>query len=249
MNQYQHFHSLHHQQAPLVLANAWNAKSAQIVEKAGFQAIATSSGAISASMGYPDGEQMPFAEMLYVISRIKAATSLPLTVDFERGYTDNFVLLNEHVQQLIDIGAAGINLEDNQGEELYLRKLSSIKNYLLKTGQQLFLNARTDGFLQKVDNPLETTIRRAGVYKEAGADGLFVTGVQDTELISQIVSATTLPVNLVGIAKISAIQTLANIGVKRISMAGILFGAGYKKIEGILTTIKAENSLEVLSAP
>jgi 2-methylisocitrate lyase-like PEP mutase family enzyme len=235
MSQYENFHQLHHREQPLVIANAWNAKSAQLIEKAGFEAIATSSGAIAASMGYPDGEQMPFAEMLYVVSRIKAATALPLSVDFERGYTDDLPLLHKHLQQIIDTGAVGINLEDNQGEELYLRKLSSIKNYLLKTGQQLFLNARTDGFLQKVDKPLETTVRRAELYKEAGADGLFVTGVQDPELISEIVSVTTLPVNLVGTSKISAIQTLANLGVKRISMAGNLFGAAYKNTGAILT--------------
>src|SRR5713226_3139739 len=134
MNQYENFHQLHYREEPLIIANAWNAKSAQIIEKSGFEAIATSSGAIAASMGYPDGEQMPFAEMRYIISRIKAATSLPLSIDFERGYTDDLTLLNKHIQQIIDIGAVGINLEDSQGEELYLRKLSSIKNYLLKTG-------------------------------------------------------------------------------------------------------------------
>lgn len=248
MDQYENFYNLHHKAAPLVIANAWNARSAQLIEKAGFEAIGTSSGAIAASMGYPDGEKIPFAEMLYIVSRIKAATALPLTVDFERGYTDDLTLLNEHLQQIIDTGAVGINLEDNQGEDIYLKKLSSIKNYLLKTGQQLFLNARTDVFLQKLDSPLETTIRRAGLYKEAGADGLFVTGIQDTDLISKIVSATTMPINLVGSSKLASIQTLADLGVKRISMAGMLFGAGYKKTEGILTAIKAENSLAALFA-
>jgi 2-methylisocitrate lyase-like PEP mutase family enzyme len=250
MNQYENFRQLHHQDEPLIIANAWNAKSAQLIEKSGFNAVATSSGAIAASMGYPDGEKMPFAEMIYIISRIKAATSLPLTVDFERGYTDDLPLLNQHIQQLLDIGAVGINLEDNQGEEQYLRKLTSIKNYLMNTGQQLFINARTDVFLQKLDNPLETTIRRAGLYKDAGADGLFVTGIQDTDVISQIVSATPLPVNLVGASKELSIGMLADIGVKRISMAGFLFLAAYKKAEGILTAIKAENSLAGLfSAP
>jgi 2-methylisocitrate lyase-like PEP mutase family enzyme len=246
MNQYQTFYNLHHGKQPLVIANAWNSKSAQLIEKAGFDAVATSSGAIAASMGYPDGEQMPFAEMLYIISRIKTATGLPLSVDFERGYTDDLTLLNQHVQQLIDTGVVGINLEDSQGEELYLKKLTSVKNYLLKTGQQLFLNARTDGFLQKVDRPLETTIRRATLYKDVGADGLFVTGVQDEKIIREIVAATTLPVNVVGSTKFPDIQTLADLGVKRISMAGILFGAVYKKTEAILAIVKAENSLSGL---
>ena len=246
MNQFENFYQLHNRNEPLLIANAWNAKSAQVIEKVGFEAIATSSGAIAASMGYPDGEQMPFAEMLYVISRIKAATNLPLTVDFERGYTDDLTILNEQLQQLIDTGAVGINIEDNQGEDLYLRKLSSIKNYLTRTGQQLFINARTDGFLQKVEQPLETTIRRASLYKNAGADGLFVTGIQDADMIRQIASSTSLPVNLVGNPKFSDIRILGDLGVKRISMAGNLFGAVYKRTEAILTDIKTENSLSNL---
>ncbi|HMG08011.1 MAG TPA: isocitrate lyase/phosphoenolpyruvate mutase family protein, partial [Mucilaginibacter sp.] len=52
-----------------------------------------------------------------------------------------------------------------------------------KTNQKLFINARTDGFLQKVESPLETTIKRAKLYQEAGADGLFVTAVSDPATI------------------------------------------------------------------
>ena len=39
MNDYQKFYDLHHQEQPLLIGNAWNAKSAQIIEKAGFDAI------------------------------------------------------------------------------------------------------------------------------------------------------------------------------------------------------------------
>ena len=246
MNDYEKFYQLHHQPQPLVVANAWNAKSALLIEKAGFDAIATSSGAIADSLGYKDGENIPFAELLYIIKRIKATTTIPLSVDMESGYTKDLSVLNGHIQQLIDTGVAGINLEDNQGEELYLSKLSSIKNYLLKTNQQLFINARTDGFLQKIDNPLENTIRRAKLYEDAGADGLFVTGVQDEEIIKTIVAATPLPVNVVGVSKLASVELLAGWGIKRISMAGILYSAGYKNIEEILTTIKGENSLAEL---
>ena len=55
------FHQLHHQSKPFILANVWNVKSAQIVEASGFDAMATSSGAIADSLGYKDGEQIPFA--------------------------------------------------------------------------------------------------------------------------------------------------------------------------------------------
>ena len=48
-----------------------------MIEKAGFKAIGTSSGAISDSLGYPDGEKIPFDELLYVVKRIKAVTNIP----------------------------------------------------------------------------------------------------------------------------------------------------------------------------
>lgn len=246
MNHYQTFYELHHRQQPLVIANAWNAKSAQIIEKAGFEAIATSSGAIADSLGYKDGENIPFDEMMYIIQRIKAVSSIPLSVDMERGYTDDPKILKENIQKIIDTGVAGINLEDHQGEEIYLRKLYTIRNYLQQSNQQLFINARTDVFLQKLPNPLETVIVRAGLYKDAGAEGLFVTGVQDTDLIKAIVSAVSLPVNVVGVSSLSSVELLADCGVKRISMAGILYTAGYKKTEGLATAIKAANSLFAL---
>jgi 2-methylisocitrate lyase-like PEP mutase family enzyme len=246
MTDYETFHQLHYQSKPLILANVWNAKSAQIVETSGFKAVATSSGAIAESLGYRDGEQIPFAELMYIVQRIKASISIPLSVDIERGYTDDLNVLNEHIQKLIDHGVVGINLEDAQGEDIYMKKLNSIKNYLVKTNQQLFINARTDGFLQKLSSPLETTIKRAKLYKEAGADGLFVTGIQDIGIIKEIVSSTTLPVNVVGLAKTASIFALADCGVKRVSMAVFLYKATYNKAEMIAKEILNNQSLEIL---
>jgi 2-methylisocitrate lyase-like PEP mutase family enzyme len=67
MNNHEKFQQLHHQEKPLIIANAWNVKSAQLIEAQGFAAIATSSGAIADSLGYADGEKIPFSELLYVI--------------------------------------------------------------------------------------------------------------------------------------------------------------------------------------
>jgi 2-methylisocitrate lyase-like PEP mutase family enzyme len=245
MNNFERFYQLHHQAKPFILGNVWNVKSAKIVEASGFEAMATSSGAISDSLGYKDGEQIPFDELLYVIRRIRSGTSIPLSVDFERGYTDDLTLLNEYIQQLIDAGVVGINLEDAQGEGIYLRKLSSIKNYLTKTNQQLFINARTDGFLQKLPSPLETTLERARLYQDAGADGLFVTGVKDTQVIKEIVRSTSLPVNIVSVPGLP-VAALAECGVKRISMAVLLYKATYSKMEAMVKAVLNGESLEPL---
>jgi 2-methylisocitrate lyase-like PEP mutase family enzyme len=246
MSDYEKFHQLHYQSTPLILANVWNVKSAQIAENSGFKAVATSSGAIAESLGYKDGEHIPFTELLYMVQRIKASISIPLSVDLERGYTNDPEVLKEHIQKLIDTGVVGINLEDAQGEDIYLKKLNSIKNYLVKTNQQLFINARTDVFLQKLPSPLETIIRRAGLYKEAGADGLFITGVQDTQIIKAVVSSTTLPVNVVNANKSLSLAALADCGVKRISMAVLLYKATYKNVEMIVKEILNKQSFEPL---
>jgi 2-methylisocitrate lyase-like PEP mutase family enzyme len=246
MNNYEKFFQLHHQTAPFIIANAWNVKSAKLIEENGFKAIATSSGAIANSLGYEDGEKIPFNELLYVIQRIRSCTSILLSVDFERGYTNDLAVLNDHIQKLIDLGVVGINIEDAQGEETYLKKLNSIKSYLVKTNQQLFINARTDGFLQKLDSPLERTLERAKLYKEAGADGLFVTGVSDTSIIKEITAAVSLPVNVVGTPKFPAVKALAECGVKRISMAVFLYNATYKQLEKVVSNVNAEQSFAPL---
>ncbi|HEY9533731.1 MAG TPA: isocitrate lyase/phosphoenolpyruvate mutase family protein [Mucilaginibacter sp.] len=245
MNQYEKFYQLHQQQAPFIIANAWNARSAQLIEEAGFEAIATSSGAIAGSLGYEDGEKIPFNELLYMVQRIKACTTLPLSVDMERGYADDLNVLTDNIQKLIDNGVSGINIEDMQGEDIYLRKLESIKNYLIKTNQQLFINARTDVFLQKLPSPLETVLRRAKLYKEAGADGLFVPAVSDATVIKEITRSTTLPVNMVASSKLS-VETLASLGIRRISMAVLLYKATYNQLARISRNIKDENSFSPL---
>ncbi|WP_018344385.1 isocitrate lyase/PEP mutase family protein [Cytophaga aurantiaca] len=246
MNNYEKFYQLHHSEKPFVLANAWNAKSAQVIEQNGFDAIVTSSGAISNSMGYEDGEKMPFGELLYIVKRITASTKIPVSVDLERGYTDDVNVLTDNIQRLIDAGVVGINLEDAQGEEVYLKKLAAVKNYLERNNQKLFINARTDGFLQKMDSPLELTIKRAKLYQDAGANGLFVPAVSDPDTIKQIVSSTTLPLNIVGTPKLSSFETLAECGVKRISMAVFLYKATYNQMNKLAFEVKSQQSFEPL---
>jgi 2-methylisocitrate lyase-like PEP mutase family enzyme len=183
--------------------------------------------------------------LLYIVQRIRSCTSIPLSVDLERGYSDDLNVLLDNIQRLLDIGVSGINIEDAQGEEIYVRKLAAIKNHLLRTNQLLFINARTDAFLQKLPSPLELTIKRAKLYQDAGADGLFVTAVPDTDTIKAITSAITLPVNVVGTAKVP-VETLAECGVKRISMAVLLYKSTYGQLEKTARNIKAENSFASL---
>jgi 2-methylisocitrate lyase-like PEP mutase family enzyme len=68
---------LHHAAEMLVLPNVWDAASAKIVAEAGFPVVATASAAISAMLGYPDGEGAPWQEM-FAAARMPATTLMPM---------------------------------------------------------------------------------------------------------------------------------------------------------------------------
>jgi len=61
---------LHHAATPVVLVNAWDVASARIIEEAGFPAIATTSAGVANALGYPDGQNIPWAEMLHSVGSI-----------------------------------------------------------------------------------------------------------------------------------------------------------------------------------
>src|SRR3954447_15464579 len=76
---------LHHGKL-LVLPNAWDEASAELVVEAGFPVVATSSAAVADVLGHQDGEKAPWREMFAAAARIAAAVPVPVTVDAEAGY-------------------------------------------------------------------------------------------------------------------------------------------------------------------
>src|SRR5215211_4320281 len=102
--------SLHHGEAILVLPNAWDAASARAFERSRFPALATTSGGVAAALGYQDHEGAPVEEMLSAAARIIAAVGVPVSVDFEAGYG---LTPEQIVSRLVQIHAAGLNLEDS----------------------------------------------------------------------------------------------------------------------------------------
>ncbi|WP_160710895.1 isocitrate lyase/PEP mutase family protein [Chitinophaga solisilvae] len=231
MSAYEKFKALHHAEEPLLLCNVWNAASAKIIQEKGFPALATSSSAVADTMGYTDGENIPFPELLQVTERIVKSVDVPVSADIETGYSSDIDGLLRNIDQLLRIGVVGINLEDAAvGESRilppaadFVKKLSAIRTHLSATGKQLFINARTDTFLLKLPNALEETLIRARIYEEAGADSLFVPFIHNEEDIRQVVNATSLPVNVLAMPQLPSYARLKDLGVKRISMGGSMY--------------------------
>src|SRR5215469_3874524 len=101
--------SLQRPGSPLLLPNAWDVATARAVVEAGFPVVATSSGAVAATLGYEDHENAPAGEMLAAAARIARGVKVPVTVDAEAGYGMEPA---ELVAALRSAGAAGCNLED-----------------------------------------------------------------------------------------------------------------------------------------
>jgi 2-methylisocitrate lyase-like PEP mutase family enzyme len=222
------FADLHVKGRPIVLYNAWDAGSAKSILDAGAKAIATSSWAVAAAQGYRDGESIPVGFVEAIIARIAATIAVPLTVDFEGGYSVDEDELSANITRLLEAGVIGVNFEDRvvQGKGLYAieqqaRRIAAIRAAAKKKGVDLFINARTDLFLSpQPHDPAETVndaLARAKAYAAAGASGFFVPGLTDGALIKRVCDGVTLPVNVMIMEGLPQARRLFELGVARIS--------------------------------
>ncbi len=254
-SQFQKFKALHHSKDLFVLPNVWNAKSAVLFQEKQFPAIGTSSAAVANSLGYDDGEKMPFSDYLFVVKRIMSSIKIPLTVDIERGYgkTNNEIYTN--IQQLIDLGVVGINLEDSallnskvelQEAALFAKTIEYIKNKLESKNAKLFLNIRCDTYILNVKNKSNEAIERLKIYETAGADGIFLPCISKDDDIAQAISNTKLPLNVMCIPGLPGFETLNKLGVKRVSMGPFLFNKIYAGISSLSDEIATNKSFSAI---
>ncbi len=216
------FRALHAPGQLLVLANAWDALSARLVESVGSVAIATGSAAVAWAHGLPDGERLPFDRVLAATRDIVRAVHVPVSVDFERGYSTDPTEVAAAICHLAEVGVAGVNLEDGtEPPELLAAKLSASREALRREGRDLFLNARTDVILRRMfqgTQALDEVVRRAKRYVEAGCDGIFVPGLSKAEELARVVEEVRVPLNVWAAPTLPPPEQLRAIGVRRLSV-------------------------------
>lgn len=223
------FHSLHVKGDPVVLYNIWDAGSAKSVEEAGAKALATGSWPVAVAQGYGDGENIPMEVAIANAKRIVDGTDLPVTLDFEGGYSVDEAGLKANVKSALDAGVIGFNFEDQKigGEGLHpiglqSKRVTAVRTAINESGTGAYLNARTDLFLKT--NPkdhdqtlLREAIDRAKAYEAAGASGFFAPALLDENLIGMLCDAVDIPINIIAIPGCPPKQRLAELGVARIS--------------------------------
>jgi 2-methylisocitrate lyase-like PEP mutase family enzyme len=252
---FQKFKQLHEGKSPFVLPNVWNTKSALIFQEKQFPAVGTSSAAVAESLGYADGENIPFPDYLFIIKRIVSSIQIPLNVDMEMGYgiTNDDIYAN--MSMLVDLGVAGINLEDSMitGSGRILNetkriagRIEYIKNKLGNRGQYLFINLRCDTYLLDVANKQNETLNRLNDYEQCGADGIFLPCISTTNDIDEAVHATDLPLNVMCVPGLPGLNELNKLGVKRVSMGPFLFNRMYCSIAQYTDSIAEDGNFSVL---
>ena len=237
-----------HQEGLLILANAWDAGSARLIETVGARAIATTSAGVAWSHGYADGDQLPVPLLLTTVRDIARVVRVPLTVDCEGGYSSDPAAVADTIAAVVDAGAVGINLEDgSSGPDLLCAKVERIKGRL---GAGVFVNARTDVYLFGLAPPekrVAETLARAARYRAAGADGLFVPGVVDREEIRAIAAGAGLPVNVLVRAGLPRAAELESLGVRRLSAGSDLAEAALGRIRSLAASFLKDGASEPLS--
>ncbi len=238
------FLSLHTGGRLLVLPNIWNPIGARVLEAKGYPAVATASAAVSASLGYADGERIKRGTLLDLLERIAASVTVPVTADIEKGFGDSVADLRESVRQVIATGVVGINIEDSLVEGLALRsideqteRISAIRAVAGDAGLHLVINARIDSFVsnmfQKNSQRTADAVKRANAYVQAGADCVYPMGPGDSATLRTLRASIAAPINILATAQAEPLSALQEIGINRVSFGPFIFRSCLRKFADI----------------
>jgi 2-methylisocitrate lyase-like PEP mutase family enzyme len=224
------FRNKHRGPRLLLLPNAWDAMSARVFVAAGFDAIATTSGGVAWSLGYADGEQTPWAEVVAATARIVRAVRVPVTADIEAGYGETADAVMRSVAEIIAAGAVGVNLEDGTTHgPVPIRnpadaadRIRAAREAAKAAGVPIVINGRTDLYLRNIGDEasrFDETVERGRAYLAAGADCVYPIGLRDPATIGRLVKALGAPININVRAGSPSVAELEALGVARASTA------------------------------
>lgn len=224
------FRALHERAGVFIIPNPFDVGTARILERLGFQALATTSAGHAFTLGRVDNT-VSRDEALAHGAALASATDLPVSGDLENGFGDDPETVAETIRLAAAAGLVGASIEDGTtrpDEPVYERSLAierirAAAEAARSLGFPFTLTARAENFI--VDRPdLDDTIARLQAYQEAGADVLYAPGLATRDQISVVVRALNRPVNvLMGLGGVRlTLADLAEIGVKRVSVGGAL---------------------------
>jgi methylisocitrate lyase len=179
----------------LIMPGVFDALSAKIAARAGFEVIFITGYSLSATLlGEPDFGLLTQTEVVTAAQRICSVVDTPVIVDADTGY-GNAINVIRTVHDLIRAGAAGMFLEDQiwpkrcghmKGKQVIpldeqLKKLRAAIE--ARNDHDFYIVARTDS---RQALGLTEAIARGIAFKEAGADAVFVEAPESKEEMKEI---------------------------------------------------------------
>jgi 2-methylisocitrate lyase-like PEP mutase family enzyme len=179
----------------MVVPGVYDVLSAKIAERAGFSSVVLTGYGVAAShLGEPDFGLLTQTETLDVARRVTAAVGIAVVVDGDTGYGGP-LNVQRMVRELVRMGARGVILEDQRwpkrcghmrdkevvDAEEHAAKIRAARD--ARGDAPFVITARTDAL---ETHGLDEAIRRARLYKEAGANVLFVEGPRTREELRRI---------------------------------------------------------------
>jgi methylisocitrate lyase len=194
----------------LVMPGAHDSLVARIIEQAGFQAVTLGGYPATANLlGKPDVSLLSMTEMVEYTRRICGAVDIPVFTDGDTGY-GNVTNVYRTVKEMERAGAAGMFIEDQvfpkrcghmEGKQVIPAEemVAKIKAALdARTDPDFVIMARTDALAV---HGIAEAIRRGNLYRETGADLIFVEApqtIEDMKKINREIDAPTLANNVEG---------------------------------------------------
>jgi len=167
----------------IVAPGAFDPLSARLVEEAGFPAVyMTGFGTSAALIGRPDVGLLTMTEMAGNAGRIAACVDVPVIADADTGYGNPLNVIRT-VGAYEAAGVAGIHIEDQvapkkcghmegklviPAEEMVEKVRAAVE---ARAQPEFVIIARTDA---RAVEGLESALERARMYRQAGADALFI---------------------------------------------------------------------------
>jgi 2-methylisocitrate lyase-like PEP mutase family enzyme len=242
---YERFRALHERPGAFIMPNAWDAVSAALLAREGFEALGSSSAAIAFALGRQDGvHAVSREEAIDNAALLGTASGLPVNGDLEDGFGPGPEDCAATVEAAIAAGLAGLGIEDTTADPASpLHDFdSAVARVAVAAGAakgRILLTARADNYLNGRPD-LDDTIRRLVAFAEAGADVLYAPGLPSLDAIEAVVKAVApRPVNVpIGPGDLA---TLSGLGVKRVSMGGALQRRAYDGLIDAAQALKAGN--------
>lgn len=235
----QRFQALHRRPGAFLMPNPFDGGSARALEKLGFEALATSSGASAGTMGKRDG-QLSRGEVLAHVRLVAGSTGLPVSADLENGFGHEPAHAAETIRLAAEAGAVGGSIEDYSGDpargiydrDLAVRRIAAAAAAARALPFPFVLTGRCENFLR--DRPdLDDTIARLKAYEAAGADVLFAPLLPDLDAVRRVVRELERPFSfMAGVpGKSFTVAELRAAGVRRISFGSALYEIAIKAVK------------------